>query len=104
MVHNLSLQRMTDQEITDYLHGEKNIDIARTTVNTIKNQIERQAEKWYIELRQSRYKYVAMYKERIDSLFSYQKKLNKIIEFYMQGNDILYSDTIIKAISKLHKI
>jgi len=104
IVHNLSLSRWTDQEIVDYLHSEKKIDIARTTVNTIKNQIERKAEKWYIELRQSRFKYVAMYKERIDSLLSYQKKLNKIIEFYMQATDIRYSDTIIKAISELHKI
>ena len=104
IVHNLSLQRMTDQEIVDYLHSEKKIDIARSTVNTIKNQIERKAEKWYIGLRQSRYKYIAMYKERIDSLLSYQMKLNRIIEFYMQDSEILYSDTIIKAISELHKI
>ena len=60
IVHNLSLSRWTDQEIVDYLHSEKKIDIARTTVNTIKNQIERKAEKWYIELRQSRFKYVAI--------------------------------------------
>ena len=39
IVHNLSLQRWTDQEIVDYLHDEKNIDIARTTLNTIKNHV-----------------------------------------------------------------
>jgi hypothetical protein len=50
IVHNLSLQRLTDQKIVDYLHDEKNIDMARTTVNGIKNQIEKHAEKWYIEL------------------------------------------------------
>ena len=73
------------QEIVDYLRDEKQIEIARSTVNSIKNQIEKQAEKWYIALRQSRYKYVASYKERIDSLFSYQKKLNQIIDFYMHN-------------------
>lgn len=104
MIHNLSLQRLTDQEIVDYLHNEKQIEIARTTVTLTRNLIEKRAEKWYIELRQSRYKYIAMYKERIDSLLSYQKKLNQIIEFQMHNSDILYSYTIIKAISELHKI
>lgn len=102
MVHNLSLQRMTDQEIVDYLHNEKKIDIARTTVNTIKNQTEKQAEKWYIELKQSRYKYIAVYKERLDSLMSYQRRLNEIIEFY--AHEHLHPDTVIKAIAELHRI
>jgi len=102
IVHNLSLQRLTDQEIVDYLHDEKKIDIARTTVNGIKNQVEKQAEKWYIELKQSRYKYIATYKERLDSLMSYQRKLNEIIEFYRHEH--LYPDTVIRAISELHRI
>lgn len=105
IVHNLSLQRWTDQEIADYLRKEKKIDIARSTVSKIKNQIEKQAEKWYIELQQSRYKYIANYKERLDSLLSYQKKLHQIIEFYMDPpRQILYSDTVIRAISELHRI
>ena len=103
-IHNLSLSRWTDQEIVDYLRDEKKIEIARSTVNSIKNQIDKQAEKWYMELKESRYKYVASYKERIDSLFSYQKKLNQIIDFYTQPGQILYSDTIVRAIAELHKI
>lgn len=105
LIHNLSLQRWTDQEIVDFLHNEKKIDIARTTVNGIRNRIERKAEKWYIELRNSRYKYIANYKERLDSLLYYQKKLNQIIDFYMNPpSQILYTDTVIRAISELHKI
>jgi c-di-AMP phosphodiesterase-like protein len=68
IIHNYSLQRWTDQEIADYLHDEKKIEIARSTVSKIKNQVEKQTEKWYTELRQSRYKYIAIYKERLDSL------------------------------------
>lgn len=105
LVHNLSLQRLTDQEISDYLHNEKGIDIARSTIAGIRRSIEKQAEKWYIELRQSRYKFIAIYKERIDSLFSYQKKLHQIIDFYIQPpNQMLETDTVIRAISELHKI
>jgi hypothetical protein len=105
IVHNLSLQRWTDQEIAQYLQSEKQIEIARSTVTGIRNNIEKQAEKWYRELQQSRYKYIAVYKERLDSLMSYQKKLNQIIDFYLDPpHKILYSDTIIRAVAELHKI
>jgi len=79
MVRNLSLLRWNDQEITDYLQNEKNLQISRPSVTIIKNNIEKEAEKWYIELKQSRYKFLAMYKERLDSLLSYQKTLNDIV-------------------------
>jgi hypothetical protein len=36
-------------------------DIA-TKVNLLKNQIEKQAVNWYIELRHCRYKFIAMYR------------------------------------------
>jgi hypothetical protein len=99
-IHNLSLSRWTDQEIVDYLRDEKKMEITRSTVNSIKNQIEKQAEKWYMELRESRYKYVASYKERIDSLFSYQKKLHEIVKDRSEA----YPEIAIRAISELHRI
>jgi hypothetical protein len=97
IIHNLSLQRWTDQEIVGYLNHGKKIDIARSTVNGIKNKIEKEAE-WYIELRNSRYKYIATYKERLDSLLSYQKKLNDIISASKKP------EVQIRAISELHSI
>ena len=39
IVHNLSYQRLTDQEIVQWLHDEKQIDLDRSTVTKIKNQI-----------------------------------------------------------------
>ena len=48
----ISLQRRTDQDIVDYLQ-EKKIKIGRSTVTKIKNQVEQEAENWYIELRES---------------------------------------------------
>jgi hypothetical protein len=98
IIHNLSFQRWTSQEIADYLHEEKGLDIARITVNRIRNQVERQAEKWYIELRKSTFKYIAIYKERIDSLFSYQKKLHEIIK------ETEKDEVKLRAISELHSI
>jgi len=98
IVHNFSFSRWTDQEIVEYLHTEKKIEIARTSVNHIRHQISKQAEKWYIELRSSTFKYIATYKERIDSLYSYQKKLHEIIA--ATNNKMVQ----IKAISELHSI
>ena len=79
VIHNLALQRWQDKEIAEFLNNEKGIKLTRSSVTYIRNRMERQAEKWYFELRESRYRYVAMFKERIDSLFSYQKKLHDII-------------------------
>jgi hypothetical protein len=78
IVHNLSLQRFSDTEIAEHLE-EKGIVLKRNTINGIKKQIEKQAERWYIDLKQSRYKYIATYKERLDSLLSYQRQLQDII-------------------------
>jgi hypothetical protein len=98
IVHNYSLQRWTDQDIVNFLWEEKKIKIARSTVTTIKNQVEQEAENWYIALRESGSKYVAVYKERLDSLLSYQKKLHDI----MAGSQT--PEIGIRAIAELHRI
>ena len=98
IVHNLSFQRLTDQEIVQWLHDEKQIDLDRSTVSKMRNHVELKAEKWYIELKQSTFKYIAIYKERIDSLFSYQKKLHEII------NVTKKPEVQLRAISELHSI
>jgi hypothetical protein len=98
IVHNLSFQRLTDQEIVQWLHDEKQIDLDRSTVSKMRNHVELKAEKWYIELKQSTFKYIAIYKERIDSLFSYQKKLHEIISATKKP------EVQIRAITELHSI
>ena len=98
IVHNLSFQRWTSQEIADYLTEEKKIKLSRSAVSKIKNQVERKSEKWYIELKQTSYKYIALYKERLDSLFHYQNKLHQIIEGTKKP------DIQLRAIHELHMI
>ena len=63
IVHSLSFQRLTDQEIVQRLHDEKQIDLDRSTISKMRNKIEKEAEKWYIELKQFTYKYIATYKD-----------------------------------------
>lgn len=98
LIQTLSLQRLTDQEIVEYLHNEKQIEIGRSTVTEIRNRVEKQAAKWYLELKQSTNKYIAAYKQRIDSLLSYQKKLHEIISSTNKD------EVKIRAISELHSI
>ena len=69
--------------------------------------MEKHAEKWYFELRESRYRYVAMFRESIDSLLSYQKKLHEIISstsIDSEGELDQKPEVKIKAISELHAI
>ena len=75
IIQNLALQRWQDQEIADYLNKEKGITLSRSAVTRIRIRMERQAEKWYFALRESRYRYVAMFKDRIDRL-AYRIKRN----------------------------
>jgi hypothetical protein len=89
---------LTDQEIVQWSHDEKHIDVDRSTISKMRNQVEHKAEKWYLELRNSTYKFIAMYKERIDSLFSYQRKLPEIIA------NMKKDEVKIRAISELHSI
>jgi hypothetical protein len=51
-------------------------------------QLEKDATRWYVGIRESGSKYVAIYKERLDSLLSYQKKLHELIN---QVSDLLLS-------------
>jgi hypothetical protein len=98
LIHNLSLQRWTDQEITNYIVNEKQIQIGRSTVASIRTQVDKSAEKWYIELKKSSYKYIAHYKTRLDSLLSYQKQLQDIVKATKK------EDTKIKGLSTIASI
>ena len=60
--------------------------------------MEKEAGNWYIELRESGSKYLAVYKDRLDSLLSYQKKLHEI----MAGSES--PEIRIRAIAELHRI
>jgi hypothetical protein len=99
MVHNLSVQRLSDREIVDWLYEEKQIDLDRSTVSKIRNQAVKDAEAWYTGLRNGP-TYIATYKQRLDSLLSYQKRLHELIN----NNKNLNPELTVRAISELHRI
>jgi len=57
IVHSLSFQRWIDRDIARFLNEEKKIEISRSTVSRLRKQVEEQAEKWYIELRNSTFNF-----------------------------------------------
>jgi hypothetical protein len=83
LVRNLSLQRLTDREKVQWLRDEKQIDLDRSTISKMRLQVQKDATKWYVGIRESGSKYVAIYKERLDSLLYYQKRLNEIVDSYL---------------------
>jgi hypothetical protein len=99
IVHGLTLDRFSDSEIVQYLKDQHNISIERSTVYKIRKRIEKEGKTWYEQLRESDYKYIYTYKERIDSLNRYQRKLNEIMN-KEECSDLLK----IQAIKELHKI
>lgn len=58
----------------------------------------KEAGEWYLELRESGTKTIAFFKERLDSLLSYQKKLNEIL------TTCEVPEIRIRAIAELHRI
>lgn len=99
IVYGLTLDRFSDSEIVHYLKNQHNISIERSTVYKIRKRIEKEGKTWYEQLRQSDYKYIYTFKERIDSLNRYQRKLNEIMN-KEETSDLLK----IQAIKELHKI
>jgi hypothetical protein len=79
IIGTLALEKLNDREIQVYLKEDKGIDIERITVNKIRLQIQRNASKWYNELRASKFLYIAHFKERIDTTYRVEKKLWDIL-------------------------
>jgi len=61
-VRKLSFQRLTDRAIVQWLHVEKEIDLNRSTISKMRVQVEKEATKWYVRIRESGSRYVAINK------------------------------------------
>ncbi len=97
IVQNLSLKGLPIRTLLIISENKRRIDISKQMVNKVKNDAEHEAEGWYIELKESRHKLIAFYKDRLDSLLSYQKRLNDIM-----AND--ESETVTKTINQIRAI
>ena len=78
IVVNMAIEKNTDQEILEFLKT-KGIEVSRGHITHVRNNVQKSAEKWYNELRKSRYLYIAHFKERIDTTYKVEKKLWDIL-------------------------
>jgi hypothetical protein len=92
------LEKFNNREIQEFFK-DKGIEIDGSTIARIRNNTAKRAERWYAELRKSRYLYIAHQKERIDTLYKAENKL------WIIANDQEAERTEqVKALSEIHKI
>lgn len=81
IVAHLTFERYSEREIVQELSKrDPPINLSKSAVHDIRVALEKQAEKWYTDLRDSKYRYLATYKDRIDSLFKYQRMIHDAIK------------------------
>jgi len=78
IIGTLALDKNDDIQIQEFLK-EKGIDIDRSTIGKHRRNIAKSAEKWYTELRKSKFLYIAHFKERIDTTYKVENKLWNIV-------------------------
>jgi hypothetical protein len=74
IIGTLALEKHDDVQIQTFLK-EKGIDINRSTIGKHRRSVAKSAEKWYNELRKSKFLYIAHFKERIDTTYKVENKL-----------------------------
>ena len=79
LVATLSLKRIPDNEIIEFIFHQTNKTITRMSLHNIRQQIKRDSYEWYANMRQDQYAYIAEFKERINEIFDLQKMHHEII-------------------------
>ena len=71
---------MSDNEIIDSIFHQTNKMISKRALYDIRQSIKKDSYQWCKTMREGRYAYIHEFKERIDKIFSLQKKHHEIIE------------------------
>lgn len=80
IVATLSLKRIPDEDIIQFVLNQTGKSITRMTIYNIRQEIKRESYEWYNTLRGNQYAYIHEFKERISEILSLQKKHHEIIE------------------------
>jgi nicotinic acid mononucleotide adenylyltransferase len=79
LVATLSLKRISDNEIIEFIFNQTNKTITRMTLHNIRQQIKKESYEWYKAMRQDQFAYIHEFKERINEIMDLQKQHNEII-------------------------
>lgn len=79
IVATLSLKRISDEQIIEFIVGRFNKTISGRNLRSYKQQIKKDSYRWYSMMRENRYEYIAAYKERINEIIALQEMHHEII-------------------------
>lgn len=79
IIATLSLKRISDDQIIEFITGRMNKTMSIRNLKRYKASIKKDSYKWYQTMRESRYEYIAAYKERINEIISLQELHHEII-------------------------
>ena len=79
IVATLSLKRITDNEIIEFIFRQTNKTITVRSLTRIKQEIKRDSFSWYNTLRQDQFAYIHEFKERVNEITDLQKMHHEII-------------------------
>ena len=79
LVSTLSLKRISDNEIIEFILHQTGKSITRMSLHNIREQIKRDSYEWYSHMRQDQFAYIHEFKERVNEITDLQKMHHEII-------------------------
>ena len=79
IVATLSLKRIPDNEIIEFIFHQTNKNMTVRNLTRIKQEIKEESYHWYNTLKQDQFAYIHEFKERINEIFDLQKMHHEII-------------------------
>ena len=79
IIATLSLKRISDDQIIEFILGKTNKTIGRMTLYNIRQEIKRDSFEWYNHMRQDQYAYIHEYKQRINEITDLQEMHHDIV-------------------------
>ena len=79
IVATLTLKRISDDQIIEFILGRTNKTIGRMTLYNIRQEIKRDSFEWYNHMRQDQYAYIHEYKQRINEITDLQEMHHDIV-------------------------
>jgi hypothetical protein len=79
LVATLSLKRISDKEIIEFIFHQTGKMISERTLYELRQSIKRDSYQWYCTMREGQYEYLHEFKERINEIVDLQKMHHEII-------------------------
>jgi hypothetical protein len=99
LVATLSLKRIADKEIIEFIYSKTGKMISERTLYELRQSIKKDSYEWYTQMRKDQYNYIHEFKERINEITDLQKMTHEIIIRNQNNPSVQLS-----GIAELHKL